>query len=204
MLCLIKCAVAAREARVRWDSPAAAPAARFTLTCAPWCVGVAAFRDRIGVRCLSYFACRLSLSRMVWLLRWSVIRCMLHVACCVVHVASVLRCLMHVACCLLSAAILHAFCDPWSVALMQVGGCNVFCSVVRCMLRLVRCILSVAALPVVSHTHTHTHTSLTHTLSLPLILNPSHTHTHTNTHTHRCYTASQQTLLAVDPYPPST
>ncbi len=59
MLCLIKSAVAAREARRRRDSPAAAPAARFTLTFAPWCVGVAAF-PRLHWRRFLVVCCMLS------------------------------------------------------------------------------------------------------------------------------------------------
>ena len=109
MLCLIKGAVASREARRRRDSPAAAPAARFTLTCAfvvcllhCYVLPVAACRMLLVVYRVSY--------HVYYGGPLSVVFCPLHVACCVVHVAFVVRCLVHVARCLLSVAILHVFC----------------------------------------------------------------------------------------------
>jgi hypothetical protein len=146
MLCSIKCAVAAREARRRRDSPAAAPAARFTLTCAPWCVFC------IVTCCLSLLVvcCMLSAAYRVMFTNCgplSFARCMLHVVQSLLHLLSIVSCMLHVVCCRSQFCTFSVIRDPWSVALLHVGGCNVFCSVVCCMLRLVRCMLSVTSCP---------------------------------------------------------
>jgi hypothetical protein len=99
----------------------------------PRCAGRAVYVDLCVVACrrrslprfpLVAVACRMLhvVCRVSCLLLWSVVRCLLHVACCMLRLLSVVCCV----CCSLSRAILHVFSDPGSLALLHVGGCNVF------------------------------------------------------------------------------
>jgi hypothetical protein len=79
---VLKCAVAAREARRRRDLPAAAPAARFSLTCAfVVCRRRSLPRLPLVSVCLSCVACCLPRVMVT-----TVVSCPLHVACCMLHV----------------------------------------------------------------------------------------------------------------------